>query len=29
VIQTGRVVLEGAGSQLLGNDDIKRAYLGL
>jgi branched-chain amino acid transport system ATP-binding protein len=29
VIQTGRVALEGAGSQLLGSDDIKRAYLGL
>jgi branched-chain amino acid transport system ATP-binding protein len=29
VIQTGRVVLEGKGSELLGNDEIKKAYLGL
>ena len=29
VIQTGRVVLEGKGSELLGNEEIKKAYLGL
>lgn len=29
VIQTGRIVLEGEGSELLGNDEIKKAYLGL
>ncbi len=29
VIQTGRIVLEGAGSDLLANDDVKKAYLGL
>jgi branched-chain amino acid transport system ATP-binding protein len=29
VIQTGRVVLEGKGAELLGNDEIKKAYLGL
>jgi branched-chain amino acid transport system ATP-binding protein len=29
VIQTGRIVLEGKGSELLGNDEIKKAYLGL
>jgi branched-chain amino acid transport system ATP-binding protein len=29
VIQTGRVVLEGKGSELLGNEDVKKAYLGM
>ena len=29
VIQTGRIVLQGKGAELLGNDEIKRAYLGL
>jgi branched-chain amino acid transport system ATP-binding protein len=29
VIQTGRIVLEGKGSDLLSNDEIKKAYLGL
>jgi len=29
VIQTGRIVLEGAGADLLGNDDVKKAYLGV
>jgi branched-chain amino acid transport system ATP-binding protein len=29
VIQTGRIVMEGAGHELLNNDDIKKAYLGL
>jgi branched-chain amino acid transport system ATP-binding protein len=29
VIQTGRIVMEGVGSDLLNNPDIKRAYLGL
>jgi branched-chain amino acid transport system ATP-binding protein len=29
VIQTGRIVMEGKGSELLRNDDIKKAYLGL
>jgi branched-chain amino acid transport system ATP-binding protein len=29
VIQTGRIVMEGRGSELLRNDDIKKAYLGL
>jgi branched-chain amino acid transport system ATP-binding protein len=29
VIQTGRIVLEGAGSELLGNEDVKKAYLGV
>jgi branched-chain amino acid transport system ATP-binding protein len=29
VIQTGRIVMEGKGSELLHNDDIKKAYLGL
>lgn len=29
VIQTGRIVMEGKGSDLLHNDDIKKAYLGL
>ncbi|MFJ9452539.1 MULTISPECIES: ABC transporter ATP-binding protein [unclassified Herbaspirillum] len=28
VIQTGRIVMEGTGSELLNNDDIKKAYLG-
>jgi branched-chain amino acid transport system ATP-binding protein len=29
VIQTGRIVMEGRGQELLNNDDIKKAYLGL
>jgi branched-chain amino acid transport system ATP-binding protein len=29
VIQTGRIVMEGAGKDLLNNEDIKKAYLGL
>ena len=29
VIQTGRIVMEGTGTELLGNEDIKKAYLGL
>jgi len=29
VIQTGRIVMQGSGSELLGNDEIKKAYLGL
>jgi branched-chain amino acid transport system ATP-binding protein len=29
VIQTGRIVMEGTGKDLLNNDDIKKAYLGL
>ena len=29
VIQTGRIVLEGAGKDLLHNDDVKKAYLGV
>ena len=29
VIQTGRIVMEGKGVELLHNDDIKKAYLGL
>jgi len=29
VIQTGRVVAEGSGSQLLASDDVQRAFLGL
>jgi branched-chain amino acid transport system ATP-binding protein len=29
VIQTGRIVMEGTGHELLNNDDIKKAYLGL
>ncbi len=29
VIQTGRIVMQGSGSELLASDDIKRAYLGL
>lgn len=29
VIQTGRIVMEGTGSELLGNDQIKKAYLGM
>ena len=29
VIQTGRIVMEGTGKELLGNEDIKKAYLGL
>ena len=29
VIQTGRIVLEGPAADLLGDDDVKKAYLGL
>jgi branched-chain amino acid transport system ATP-binding protein len=29
VIQTGSIVMEGKGSELLNNDDIRKAYLGL
>lgn len=29
VIQTGRIVMEGSGQDLLSNEDIKKAYLGL
>jgi branched-chain amino acid transport system ATP-binding protein len=29
VIQTGRIVMEGTGAELLNNDDIKKAYLGM
>jgi branched-chain amino acid transport system ATP-binding protein len=29
VIQTGRIVLQGSGRELLDNEDIKKAYLGL
>jgi len=29
VIQTGRIVMEGSGQELLHNEDIKKAYLGL
>jgi branched-chain amino acid transport system ATP-binding protein len=29
VIQTGRIVMEGTGKELLNNDDVKKAYLGL
>jgi len=29
VIQTGRVVAEGTGAELLGSDLVRRAYLGM
>ncbi|MCD6673933.1 MAG: ABC transporter ATP-binding protein [Burkholderiaceae bacterium] len=29
VLENGEVVLEGSGGELLGNDDVRRAYLGL
>jgi len=29
VIQTGRVVMEGSGKDLLGNDEVRQAYLGM
>jgi branched-chain amino acid transport system ATP-binding protein len=29
VIQTGRIVMQGSGQELLANEDIKKAYLGL
>lgn len=29
VMETGKIVLEGAGSDLLNNDDVKKAYLGI
>lgn len=29
VLENGRVVLEGKGAELLGNDEVKKAYLGL
>ena len=28
VVETGEIVLEGPGRELLENDDVKRAYLG-
>jgi branched-chain amino acid transport system ATP-binding protein len=28
VLSTGRIVLEGRASELLANDDLRRAYLG-
>ena len=29
VLENGRVVLEGSGAELLGNEHVKRAYLGM
>jgi branched-chain amino acid transport system ATP-binding protein len=29
VMETGNIVLEGTGSDLLNNDDVKKAYLGI
>jgi branched-chain amino acid transport system ATP-binding protein len=29
VIQTGRIVMQGSGSDLANNDEVKKAYLGL
>jgi len=29
VMETGNIVLEGSGSDLLNNDDVKKAYLGI
>ncbi|WP_394782109.1 ABC transporter ATP-binding protein [Undibacterium sp.] len=29
VIQTGRIVMEGSGQELLGNEDVRKAYLGV
>jgi branched-chain amino acid transport system ATP-binding protein len=29
VLETGRIVMEGAGKDLLSNDTIRRAYLGI
>ncbi|HTD06019.1 ABC transporter ATP-binding protein [Undibacterium sp.] len=29
VIQTGRIVMEGSGQDLLGNEDVRKAYLGV
>ena len=29
VLENGRVVLQGSGSELLGNEHVKRAYLGM
>jgi len=29
VLENGRVVLEGSGADLLGNEHVKRAYLGM
>jgi ABC-type branched-subunit amino acid transport system ATPase component len=29
VLENGRVVLEGTGRELLGNEHVKRAYLGM
>jgi len=29
VIQTGRIVMEGSGQELLSNEQVKRAYLGM
>jgi branched-chain amino acid transport system ATP-binding protein len=29
VIQTGRIAMQGSGSELMNNDEVRRAYLGL
>ena len=29
VVESGRTVLSGSGQELLGNDEVRRAYLGL
>jgi len=29
VMETGNIVLEGSGTDLLNNDDVKKAYLGI
>lgn len=29
VLETGRVVMSGTGSELLANEDVRKAYLGL
>ena len=29
VLETGKIVLEGTGAELLNNDDVKKAYLGI
>ena len=29
VVEAGRMVLSGSGQELLGNDEVRRAYLGL
>jgi branched-chain amino acid transport system ATP-binding protein len=28
VLETGRIVMQGAASELLGNDEVRKAYLG-